>query len=122
MTQQVRTYRERSREYLAKAFEELEAGDLTQASEKGWGAAAQIVKAVADERGTEHRQHRHLFPVVEALAREASDTELTRLFHVANGLHSNFYEEWLSHASVEEGLKDVAQFAARLERLLPSTA
>jgi hypothetical protein len=37
-------------------------------------------------------------------------------------LHSNFYEEWLSHASVEEGLKDVAQFAARLERLLPSAA
>ena len=48
MTQQVKTYQERSREYLAKAFEELEAGDLTQASEKGWGAAAQIVQAAAN--------------------------------------------------------------------------
>ena len=31
MTQQIKSYRERSREYLAKAFEELDAGDLTQA-------------------------------------------------------------------------------------------
>ena len=52
MTQQVRTYRELSREYLAKAFEELKAGDLTQASERGWDAAAQIVKALAEQSGS----------------------------------------------------------------------
>jgi hypothetical protein len=31
---------------LGKAWEELRDGDLLQASEKGWGAAAQIVKAL----------------------------------------------------------------------------
>ncbi len=121
MTQQTQTYRERSREYLAKAFSELEAGDLTQASEKGWGAAAQMVKAVADERDLTHIQHRHLFVVVEALARETADMELTRLFQLANELHHNFYEDWLSEASVGQGLRDVTRFAGRVERLLPDT-
>ena len=66
---------ERSREYLAKAFEELEAGDLTQASEKGWGAAAQIVKAVADERGINHHHHAALFRTAQALSREVDDND-----------------------------------------------
>ena len=33
--QPTQTYQERSREYLAKAFQELEAGDLTQAADEG---------------------------------------------------------------------------------------
>ena len=56
--QQTQTYRERSRALLAEAREELGAGDLEQASVKGWGAAAQMVKAVADERGMPHEHHR----------------------------------------------------------------
>ena len=36
---------------LDQANAELETGDLRQASEKGWGAAAQIVKAAAQNRG-----------------------------------------------------------------------
>ena len=51
MTQQVQTYRERSRAFLAKARGELLTGDLEQASEKAWGAAALMVKAVAERRG-----------------------------------------------------------------------
>ena len=47
-------YRDQSRAYLEQANEELARDDLLQASEKGWGAASQIVKAVAEERGWEH--------------------------------------------------------------------
>ena len=67
--QQAQTCQQRSREYLAKAFQELEVGDLTQASEKGWGAAAQMVKAVADQRGVEHRSHRSILFAAEAFSR-----------------------------------------------------
>ena len=42
-------YRDQSRAYLEQANEELARDDLRQASEKGWGAASQIVKAVASE-------------------------------------------------------------------------
>ena len=50
-------YREDSRRLLDQARRELETGDVRQASEKGWGAAAQIVKAVAEKRGWRHRGH-----------------------------------------------------------------
>ena len=41
------TYQAASGHLLRQAREELVAGDVRQASEKGWGAAAQIVKAIA---------------------------------------------------------------------------
>ncbi len=37
MVQQKHSCRERSRDFLVKAREELAAGDLEQAAEKGWG-------------------------------------------------------------------------------------
>ena len=49
--QRTTTYREQSRIFLSEASEELVKGDLQQASEKGWGAASQMVKAIAQERG-----------------------------------------------------------------------
>ena len=45
MTTRAITYREASRQLIAQARAELEAGDLRQASEKAWGAAAQMAKA-----------------------------------------------------------------------------
>ena len=98
--------------------EELLAGDLEQASERAWGAAALMVKAVADQRGMEHKQHCHLFFIVDGLAKESNDRELGRLCHTANGLHSNFYEHWLSTELVAHRLVDVGQFVDMVERLL----
>ena len=118
MTQQVKTYRERSREYLAKAFAELEAEDLTQASEKGWGAAAQIVKAVADERGMDHRSHRAILFAAQELTQETGDYDLEVQFAFASQLHVNFYEATLNHSAVELRLQQVAQFVDRVEGLL----
>ena len=116
--QPTQTYQERSREYLAKAYQELEAGDLTQAAEKGWGAASQMVKAVADMRGLEHRSHRSILLVAQQLARETGDTELDALFDTASILHRNFYEDTLDHEGVERRLHSVAQFVDRVEQLL----
>ena len=55
--QRTTTYREQSRKFLAQAYEELAKGDLPQASEKGWGAASQMLKAIAQQRGWSHRSH-----------------------------------------------------------------
>ena len=118
--QPTQTYQERSREYLAKAFQELEAGDLTQAAEKGWGAASQMVKAVADERGIEHRSHRAILFMAQQLARETGDTELDALFDAASTLHRNFYEDTLDREGIERRLHSVEQFVDKVERLLPT--
>ena len=116
--QQMQTYRERSREYLTRAFQELEAGDLPQASEKGWGAAAQMVKAVAGQRGVEHRSHRSILFAAEAFSRETGTIHTERLFDSARALHGNFYEDTLDQAGVSRRLRDASNFVDRMEGLL----
>ena len=100
------TYREQAFTYWQQAQEELEKGDLRQASEKGWGAAAQIVKAVAEHRGIEHKSHRDLFEVVSGLNNE----QINAGFSFANTLHINFYEGWLNEDLVRQYLNSVGEF------------
>ena len=50
-------YRISAAALLEQARTELAAGDVRQASDKGWGAAAQAVKTVAVVRGWKHRNH-----------------------------------------------------------------
>ena len=115
--QRTPTYQQRSREFLAKAYQELDE-DLTQASEKGWGAASTIVKAIAEERGWEHHSHRALQNAVNELVRETNDRELSNLFEIASGLHRNFYENYYSRQRVEWGIDAVERFVAKVERLM----
>ncbi|MCY4455272.1 MAG: hypothetical protein OXC56_03050 [Chloroflexi bacterium] len=48
---EVADYAAQAREFLTRSREYLAAGDLHQASEKGWGAAAHMAKAVAAAQG-----------------------------------------------------------------------
>ena len=102
---------------LEKGREALEQDDLIQASEKLWGATAQIVKAVAERRGWRRGGHRDLFQITERLAKETGDSSLADLFHVANSLHSNFYEHWMSRYLVEQGSARVQELVEKLEAL-----
>ena len=113
------TYREASR-LEAQAKAEYSARDLRQASEKGWGSAAQMVKAVASERPWRHDSHVLLFQAVRALDSETDGSELLGLFAQAHNLHINFYEDWLTPEIVQRDLDNVRQFVARLEGLLPT--
>ena len=108
-----------SRDLLTKAQQALADGDLIQASEKGWGAAAQAVKAVAQARGWRHDSHRALFETVARLARETGDPDISTLFATAQALHTNFYEHWLPQDLVESDLNGVASFVRKLEPLAP---
>lgn len=111
------TYQAASRQLLAQGREELAQGDVRQASEKGWGAAAQIVKAVAEQRGWPHRNHAALFDAISYLVAETRDVEIRRLFDVANALHINFYENWNNAENVSTALDDVERFVDKLEPL-----
>ena len=106
-----------SREFFAKAEDALVQDDLLQASEKLWGASAHMVKAVAEFRGWQHGGHRDLFDVVNRLAKETGDLELRPLFHIANSLHSNFYEDWMPREWIEDSLGRVGNFLDKLEAL-----
>ena len=117
--QQAATYQQRSRELLAKAYSELD-DDPAQAGEKGWGAAAAIVKAISVERGWPHQSHRTLQIAVSTLVRETGDQDLRRQFDSANALHINFYENWYDRDDVVLRIQDVEQFVAKVEALLSS--
>ena len=113
------SYREQSRKYLTQAYLELEQGDLCQASEKGWGAAAEMIKAVAKERGWYHTAHWHLRRAVDLLTEELDDTDIVDCFAFAGELHTNFYEGWLSSVVIGRRLTQVAKFVDKVEAVLP---
>ena len=111
-------YHAASRELLAQGLDELERGDVRQASEKGWGAAAQMIKAIAEARGWRHSRHRDLYAAVNRLVRETGDSGLRDLFNVAGNLHINFYENWLADETVRDGLSDMERLLDKLEPLV----
>ncbi len=111
-------YAEQGRVFLKQAFEELERDDLRQASEKGWGATTQVLKAYAEERSLEHTKHRHLFGVISRLVAETNDQSFITLFGTAGTLHDNFYEGQFSTSDVRFGLEQVSQLMDTVETLL----
>jgi L-fucose isomerase-like protein len=109
-------YARLSEKYLREA-EDLLSKDHVQASEKLWGAAALMVKAVAASRGISISSH-ELFSFVRRLGEEERNPELRRLFSVASTLHQNFYENWLRGDVVREYSEDVKQLVAELKKLI----
>ena len=103
--------------FLARSGGYLADGDLLQASEKGWGAAAHVVKAAAERRGWRHQSHRDLFEIVNRLAEETSDDELRDLFREANALHRNFYSGTMTHSQVRQALGVVDELILRVSPL-----
>ena len=118
MTTQAERYQSIGRAFMAKAWKYLAEDDLRQASAKGWGAAAQMVKCVAQRRGWRYSNHPLLFTVIDRLADEAGDRRLGTLFLTAISLEMNFYEGWMSRTAVESGLQGVSELVERLDALL----
>ena len=119
---QTLTYQQAARQLLAQGFDKLAQGDSRQASEKGWGAAAQMIKAIASHRGWKHNSHAALYRIIDRLVRETGDRGIHLRFSTANALHQNFYENWGSPEYVATGLADIRDLLDRLEPLLESDA
>ncbi len=122
MNEAATQYVQQGRVFLTQAADEFARGDLMQASEKGWGAAAQLVKATAAERGWRHGQHRLLFDAVRRLAEEVGEADLRAQFAIASDLHANFDEGYLPAPDVEHHLGHVAAFVEGVESILANGA
>ena len=117
-SEKAEAYRGLSEKYLAEADAFSGEGNYAQASEKLWGSAALMVKAVAAKRGVTISSHGDLYRFVARLGTELKDPELRRLFAVAGTLHQNFYENWLHGEVVREYTEDVNQLLKKLRELL----
>ena len=104
--------------FIEQAQEEFEKGDILQASEKAWGAAARAVKAAAEQRGWEHNSHRQLFESVAKIASETLDGELRMLFSAANSLHQNFYEGSQNEEFVQDNIQHVLVLVNKLTKFV----
>lgn len=114
----LRHYKRLNAKFLKDAEELIEKGDVVQASEKFWGAAAEIVKAYAAARGIRTRTHNDLWQVVIDLDKKHPSLALLRDFNQAGYLHSNFYEDELRPEAVRAAGEVVKEFIGKIERLL----
>ncbi len=103
-----------SNKYLKESEELVGRGDYVQASEKAWGAASQMVKALATKEGKELRSHGELHKYVLEIVKKIGDQEIRRFWQVATSLHQNFYENWLPDEIVRESIQDVKKFVEKL--------
>ena len=110
-------YKQTGRWMMDKAEWEFRQGDLMQASEKAWGAAAHFLKAMAVLRGLNHHSHHHLVEVAEALAEETGNDEIIFLFHTAESLHANFYGASMRERAVRLSLDKMQRFLDILEAI-----
>ena len=85
-------------DFLAASDVEFEAGDILQAAEKLWGAAAHAVIAVAMEKDWPHESHRSMKNAVIKLSTERKDPLIEHGFLAAEKFHRHFYndsmEDW----------------------------
>ena len=118
--EEVAAYESQAREFLAKGREYLAAGDLHQASEKGWGAAAHMAKAVAEAQGWQYTRHGHFHRVMNDAQLLTGNERLPYLHGRAEILHVNYYElkSELDSGRISRDIEDVAEL---LEILYPLT-
>ena len=112
-------YRQQAREFMLKSRQYLEDGDLHQASEKGWGAAAWMAKAVAEAQGWKYTRHDEFADVINRARILSGDARLRNLRRAANELHGYFYtrKRFLDAADIGEGLDEIAAMLDILEPL-----
>ena len=116
----VNDYETQARDFLAKGREYLAVGDLHQASEKGWGAAAHMAKAVAEAQGWTYDRHSDFSWVINQAFLKTGNDRLRELRGIPNDLHGNYYvrKRFLDAEIIG---KDIESIAELVELLAPLT-
>ena len=111
--------RQQARDFLVKSREYLATSDLHQASEKGWGAAAWMAKAVSETQGWEYERHEQFNVVLNNASIVTGDDRLRGLRSIANDLHKNFYtrKQFLNADIIKKDIDSVAELLDILEPL-----
>lgn len=81
-----------AKEFLERSKEYLQDGDLHQASEKGWGAASHIAKAVAVENNWPYEHHNQFDSVIVNARQRYRLPQLRDYGKTAHILRQNDYQ------------------------------
>ena len=108
-----------SRRFIQQARGELERGDRLQATEKAWGALAQMFKAHGQQRGWLNMgSHRTVGHIARQLADEYDNGGILVAYVAADNGHRNFYDNEMSPAEIEDIITVVARVLPELESAL----
>lgn len=113
-----REYIEAAEDLLKEACEELEKGNVRQAAEKLWGAAALAIKAYAYWReGKRLTSHGELWEYKRRLEDELGEW-VSDSWYAANTMHICFYEGWCAEKDVGNAYKRVERLVKELSSLV----
>ena len=106
-----------SRQYIQRADDYLRAGDRVQASEKGWGAVAEAVKSIAEQRGWNHWGHHLLNDATFQLSEEWNRPDVLSMYDTVEKLHINFYEDVMELDEIESRINAAKNLLGELAGL-----
>lgn len=108
-----------SREFLRRSREYLAEDDLHQASEKAWGAAAHMVKAVAAANGWSYEKHADFSRILNNVWLQTRNDRIRELRGSPNELHGYYYlrKRFLNADIIAADIEDVAELVELLEPL-----
>ena len=111
-----------SRRFVQHAWQELAKGNRFQAGEKAWGAVAQYLKIVGQDREWNHRSHRNLENIGRQICAEFPDhagaefaNALSDAYHRG---HENFYDNLRTALEIRETIEGVEQALPVLEAIV----
>lgn len=108
-----------SRRLIQQARCELDRGDRLQATEKVWGALAQMLKAHGQRRGWLNLGvHRTVGHIARQLHVEYDKIDVASAYIAADNGHRNFYDNEMSPPEIEGIIAVVAKALPELERAL----
>jgi hypothetical protein len=108
-----------SRRLIQQARDELDRGDRLQATEKVWGALAQMLKAHGQQRGWFNLGgHRTVGHIARQLSDEYDDRRIITAYVAADNGHRNFYDNEMSPPEIEGIITVVTGVLPELERAL----
>ena len=108
-----------SRRLIQQARDELQRRDRLQATEKVWGALAQMLKAHGQQRGWLNMgSHRTVGRIAQQLAAEYDDGRILNAYIAADNGHRNFYDNEMSLPEIEGIITVVAGVLPELEQAL----
>ena len=109
-----------AREFITLSREYLAQDKLHQASEKGWGAASHMAKAVAAAQGWRYTTHAEFSQVLNQARELTGNPNLNGMRGLANELHNNYYKRKI-HLNAKSIGEDLDSIAEMLEILYPLT-
>ena len=108
-----------SRRLIQQARDELDKEDRLQATEKVWGALAQMLKAHGQHRGWLNLGgHRTVGHIARQLDAEYDDLRISDAYVAADNGHRNFYDNEMSPPEIEGIIATVVNVLPDLERAL----